>query len=140
MALTPLINGREHAWADIVLNIGGVPIVGITSINYDEMQVKEDNWGQGSNPVSRGYGNKQATASLTIYASEVEALQDRAPNGNLMDYGVFDIVIKYLVGTTIKTHVLHNAEFTKNARNTNQGDTKIEVELPLIVSHITWKK
>lgn len=136
----PLINGRAYSWADVTLNIGGVPVVEVIKINYDETQVKEDNYGAGVNPVSRGYGNKKATASITLRANEVESLMDKAPNSNLLDYGVFDITVQYLVGAVIKTHVLKNVEFTKNERNTSQGDTKIEVDLPLITSHILWKK
>lgn len=138
--ITPLINGREYSWADVSFNLGGVPVVGVTKIQYDETQVKEDNWGAGSSPVSRGYGNRKATASVTMYASEVEAIMDKAPNGNLLDYGTFPVTVQYMVGAVIKTHVLKNCEFTKNERNVSQGDTKIEVDLPLIVSHIDWKK
>src|SRR5438552_11189431 len=96
--ISPLINGREYSWADILINIGGVPVIGITGITYDEEQVKEDNYGAGVNPVSRGYGNKKATASITMYASEVEALMERAPNGNLVDLGVFAVIVQYMVG------------------------------------------
>jgi|SRR5690242_1623676 len=138
--ITPLINGRAYSWADVTFNLGGVPIVGITKINYDDSQVKEDNMGAGKYPVARGYGNYKANASVTMYASEVEALQDKAPNGSLLDYGTFDVTVQYMVGAVIKTHVLKNVEFTKNERNMNQGDTKVEVDLPLIVSHIIWKK
>ena len=34
----PLINGVEYTHADIVCNILGFPIVGITSIKYSDMQ------------------------------------------------------------------------------------------------------
>lgn len=137
---TPLINGRNYAWADVSFNIGGVPVIGITKIDYDEEQVKEDNWGAGYNPVSRGYGQRKSTASVTMYAEEVEALMDKAKNGSLLDYGVFDITVQYMVGVVIKQHILKNVEFTKNVRSLGAGDTKIEVELPLIISHIVWKK
>ncbi len=136
----PLINGREYAWGDVIINIGGVVIIGVTAIDYDEDQVKEDNYGQGTVPVSRGYGREKATASVTMYASEVEGLMDRAPSGKLTKYGVFEVIVQFMVGTDIKTHVLKNVEFTKNARSMKEGDTKIEVQLPLICSHIIWKK
>lgn len=137
---TPLINGRSYSWSDVQLSIGGVPVVGITNIEYDEEQAKEDNHGAGYNPVARGYGQRKASASITMYAEEVEALMDKAAGGSLLDYGVFDITVQYMVGAVIKTHVLKNAEFLKNGRRMASGDTKIEVELPLIISHIIWKK
>lgn len=138
--ITPLINGRAYSWADVSFNIGGVPVIGVTKIDYDESQVKEDNHGAGVNPISRGYGRRSATANVTMRAEEVEALMDRAPNGNLLDYGIFDITVQYMVGAVIKTHVLKNAEFTKNVRSMGEGDTKIDVDLPLIISHIIWNK
>lgn len=139
-SITPLINGRSYSWADVTWNLGGVPVIGTVKIQYDETQVKEDNYGAGVNPISRGYGNKAATASVTLRAEEVEAIMDRAPNGNLLDYGSFDVTVQYMIGAVVKTHVLKNVEFTKNERNMSQGDTKIDVDLPLIVSHIIWKK
>ncbi len=138
--ITPLINGRAYSWADVSFNIGGVPVIGVTKIDYDETQVKEDNYGAGVNPISRGYGRRNATANVTMRAEEVEALMDKAPNKNLLDYGTFDITVQYMVGAVIKTHVLKNAEFTKNIRSMSEGDTKIDVDLPLIISHIIWNK
>lgn len=138
--MPPLINGRSYSWADITANIGGYVPSGVTVINYDEEQVIEDNYGQGNFPVSRGYGNNKASASMTLHAEEVEAIMNRAPNGRLQDLGVFDVTVQYMVGANIVTHVLKNCQFSKNSRTANQGDTKIEVELPLNPSHIIWKK
>ena len=32
--LIPLINGIEYSWGDITATVGGVPVVGITAIEY----------------------------------------------------------------------------------------------------------
>jgi hypothetical protein len=136
----PLINGRSYAWADISFNIGGYVPVGVTAINYDDDEIIEDNYGQGNMPVSRGYGNYKAGASITLHAEEVEAITAKAPNGRLKDLGIFDVTVQYMVGAAITTHVLKNCQFSKNSRGVNQGDPKIEVELPLNPSHILWKK
>ncbi|ENA1765443.1 hypothetical protein ABF173_002587, partial [Flavobacterium psychrophilum] len=45
--ITPLINGREYGWADIVVNISATPIVGIRAIKYEEEQEKENIYGAG---------------------------------------------------------------------------------------------
>ncbi|WP_205630531.1 hypothetical protein [Flavobacterium psychrophilum] len=59
--ITPLINGREYGWADIVVNISATPIIGIRAIKYEEEQEKENIYGAGRNPVSRGYGRVKTT-------------------------------------------------------------------------------
>ena len=51
---TPLINGRAYDYAQIEVNILGVPVAGISAISYTEEQEKVNNFGAGSNPVSRG--------------------------------------------------------------------------------------
>ncbi|MCC3159519.1 hypothetical protein LJ737_19915 [Hymenobacter sp. 15J16-1T3B] len=138
--MTPLINGVAHSWADINVQCLGKTIPGITAISYEDEQTKEDNYGQGSNPVSRGYGQNKAKASITVEAKEVERLQEAVPTGRLQDIPPFPVVVAF-VNPANKTviHKLMNCEFTKNSRDVKAGDTKIEVELPLIVSHIEWK-
>lgn len=135
-----LINGRAYDWDSLTTLIAGVPVSGIVKIDYDESQVKEDNYGAGTKPVARGYGRKTSTASITLFAEEVEAICASAPNGNLINISPFEIIVSYRVGTIITTHILKNVEFTKNHRTANEGDTSLKVDLPLIVSHILWKK
>jgi hypothetical protein len=135
-----LINGIAHSWSDIRVNILGVAIAGITAIKYDTVREMEDNFGSGSLPVSRGFGNRISTASITLLAEEVSALENAAPNGNLQDIPEFDIPVSFLPeGGVVKTHVLKNCRFTKNSRDTKQNDKKIEVEIPIMVSNIIWK-
>lgn len=139
--MTPLINGRSYDWASITALVAGVLCVGITAIDYDETQVKEDNMGAGNRPVARGYGNKKAeNCSIEVYAEEAESIANRVANGDLLDIPPFEIIVSFRIGATITTHILKNAEFTKNSRALKQGDTAIKVTLPLIVSHIQWKK
>lgn len=139
MGLIPLVNGRAYSWADIKINIGGNLVQGITAIKYDEEQEKEDQFGAGNLPVERGYGNKKATASMTLLASEVVGLQKSAPNKNICDIAPFDIVVAVMnTNGAVTTDVIKNCEFTKNSRDVKQNDKKIEVELPLICSHILW--
>ena len=51
---TPLINGVNYSWSNIKFNLFGVPVVGITEINYTRKQNKENQYGAGVEPVSRG--------------------------------------------------------------------------------------
>ena len=45
--LIPLINGIEYSWGDITATVGGVPVVGITAIEYGDDQVVENTTGRG---------------------------------------------------------------------------------------------
>lgn len=136
----PLINGVEPAWANLTINIAGVPAVGITAIDYDDKQTIENIYGMGQSPVGRGYGNIEPTASLSLLMSEVEAIRAASPTGRLQDIAPFDIVVSYapVNSTKIITHKIRNCQFTDNPVSHTQAATKTEVNLTLLPSHIEW--
>lgn len=137
---TPLINGSSYSWADIVFNLLGRDVEGISSITYEDTQVKSNNPGRGKFPVSRGQGPYEATASITLSKKEVQAIQNALPPGKrLQDIKRFPITVSYLNDDNQSiVHILNNAEFTNNKRETSTGDGEINVELELIISHIDW--
>lgn len=137
--IVPLINGKSYEWADIVVNILGVPVVGITSIEYEEKQGMENIYGAGRFPVSRGYGKVEPTAKITLLMEEVQAIMSVAPLGRIQDIPEFDISVVYIDAalTTVK-HKLRNVRFTNNPRTSSSGDTSIPVEIDLIISHVEW--
>lgn len=138
--ITPLINGKSYEWADIVVNILGVPVVGITAIEYAEMQAMENVYGAGAYPISRGYGKVEPTAKITMLMEEVEPLMAAAPLGRLNQIPEFDITVVYLdTNLVTRRHVLRNAKFKNNARVSAQGDVSIPVELELLISHVDWQ-
>lgn len=134
------INGIVHQWADIKMLIAGVPIKGVVAIKYDEEQDKENLYGMGNYPVARGSGQVKCTASITLYSGELLALQKAAPNKRIQDFVPFDIHVCYIPKNSlaITTDVLHNCEFTKVSKDVKAGDQKVEMELPLILSHISF--
>jgi len=135
----PLVNGVAHSWADIRLVVMGIMLSGITNIKYDDEQKMQNNFGAGKYPVSRGYGNVECTAAITIQSEELEALRAAAPQGRLQDFPPFDVTVSYQPATgNVVTHTLKNAQFTANKRDVKQGDMVIESEIPLIISHIIW--
>lgn len=137
----PFINGTQPAWGDIVVSIGGVPITGITGIEYDDQQEMSNIYGAGRLPVGRAKGRITATAKITLLQSEVQAIQAQSRNGRLQDIAPFDIVVSYLPDNgVIKTDKIRNVQFLKNAVKWNEGDTSQPVELDLICSHIEWAK
>lgn len=138
--ITPLINGKSYENSDIQVTILGVPVVGITNIEYEEKQAMENIWGAGESPVSRGYGKIEPTAKITLLMEEVENIMSVAPLGRLNKIPEFDIVVLYLdASLVLRKHKLRNVRFTGNNRKSSSGDTSIPVELELILSHIEWQ-
>ncbi len=138
--MTPYINGTRHSWADVKVNLLGRTVTGITAISYEDKQEKVNNYGAGVNPVSRGIGKYEASAKITLHAYEVEAIQRAIPGKRLQDIEPFDIEVVFMPkgSDTLVSHTIRNAEFTSNKRELKQGDTVIEIEFELIVSHIEW--
>ncbi len=136
----PMINGTTYDWGDIVCTIAGVPVTGITAIEYDDDQEVTNNYGAGRYPVSRSKGRITATAKITLYPEEVRAIQANAANKRLQDILPFDIIVSYIPFDATKIHhdKIRNCQFKKNSRSWAEGDTNETVELELVVSHIEW--
>lgn len=137
----PLINGVEPAWANLTVNIAGVPSVAIRSLDYGDEQKTENLYGAGQQPIGRGYGNITTSASVTLLLSEVEAIRKASPTGRLQDIAPFDIIVNFMPvnSTTIINHKIRNCQFTDNKVATKQDDVDTEVPLTLLPSHIDWK-
>lgn len=137
----PLINGVEPSWANLTVNIAGVPTIGITKIDYSDEQVIENIEGAGQYPVGRGYGKIDAKCSVTLLRSSVESIRASSPTGRLQDIAPFDIVVCFVpVGSgTVITHKVRNCQFKKDGLSIKAGDTKNETDFELLPSHIEWK-
>lgn len=144
MAITngvPLINGVAYGWADIVCLIAGVPVTGITAIDYEDKQEIKNHYGAGRYPVSRGKGRIECSAKITLEMSEVLAIQAEATNGRLQDIAPFDIVVSYIPdGGKIVHDTIRDCQFSNNNRKWKEGDTNQTPDLELVVSKITWGK
>lgn len=137
----PMVNGMMYSWADIVLAISGVPVTGITAIEYDDSQDVVNKYGSGRYPVGRAKGRITPSAKITLYQEEVEAIQSQSVNGRIQDIAPFDITVSYLPDSGIvKTDKIRNCQFSGNSRKWKEGDTGQEVELELVPSHIEWAK
>lgn len=135
----PLVNGMLCAWADIVTTIAGVPVTGITAIEYGESQEIVNKYGAGRYPVGRSKGRITPSAKITLYQEEVQAIQAQAPGGRIQDIAPFDILVNYLPDSgQVVTDKIRNCHFSDNSRKWKEGDTGQEVELELIPSHIEY--
>lgn len=134
---TPLINGASYNWGIIKVSIFGVPIRGITEIDYKEKQKKENLYGSGYKPVSRGYGQIETDGSITIYTEELKRIIEAAPGRNILKIPPFDIHVIFESGPgQVDTDILKSCEFTEHSLNVKAGDTNIPVKIPLIIGDI----
>ncbi len=137
----PLANGMLTSWADIVVLIGGVPVTGITGVEYDDQQEIANKYGAGRYPVGRAKGRITCTGKIILYQEEVQALSAHSPTGRLQDLPPFDIIVQYIPDSGILvTDKIRNIHISGNARKWKEGDTGQEVELPIVPSHIEWGK
>ena len=137
--MIPLINGRAFDFAQIIVNILGVPLAGIASVEYSESQEKVNNYGAGKNPVSRGHGAVEREVSLEIHMNDIEAIRTVAPFGKLLNIPPFDITVTYLNGAVTVTHILKSCEFTTDGISASQGDTQISKSFDLVCADIVYQ-
>jgi len=137
--MVPLINGRAYDFTQIVFSMLGVPITGVTAINYAEEQEKVNNFAAGTRPNTRGQGPIDANGSVELSMNEIEALRDAAPDGSLLKIPAFDITIVYGNPQKPVVHVLKNVEFLNDGVDASQGDTDLRRTFDLVISHIRYR-
>ena len=137
--MIPLINGQAYDWTQIVVKILGAPMVSVSAINYTEEQSKENNFGAGNRPVSRGRGAIDAKASITLSMNDTEAIRDIAPDGSLLKIAPFDIQVSFLNSQKVVTHILKNCEFLDDGVEGSQDDKDLKKAFNLVISHVKYR-
>jgi hypothetical protein len=133
----PLINGVNYSWSNVKLVLFGVPVIGITQIEYKRKQTKENNYGMGTEPISRGYGNKEYEGKITLYREEWNSIIAAAPSRDPLEIAPFDIQVSFSGSRVLPAlDVLRACEFLEDPFTIAQGDTKAMVEIPLIIGLI----
>lgn len=139
IVIPPLINGKSYENADIQVIVLGVPIVGITAVDYDDGSEMANIWASGRFPVSRAYGKYEAKCKITMLMEELENITSVAPLRRIQDIPEFNIIVVFIDAQLItRTHTIRNCRFMTNNRKSATGDTSIPVELDIITSHIDW--
>ena len=134
---TPLINGVSYGWGNITLTLFGIPVVGITKIDYKAKQTKENLYGAGYKPVSRGYGKYEYEGSIEIYTEEWKRIIASSPDNDPLSIAPFDINVVFSGNRTLTTKdTLKMVEFLENPLSVSEGDTSIKVTIPLIIGDI----
>lgn len=133
-----LINGVNYSWSNISFLAFGVPLIGITEITYTRKQKKENNYGAGEYPTSRGYGNYEYEGSITVYLDEWKNFIAAAPNRDPLQISAFNVPVVFGGSrVTANKDILIGVEFLEDPMDSKQGDTKIMVKIPLIIADIS---
>lgn len=137
--MIPLINGRAYDFTQVLVKILGAPVASVSAISYTEEQAKENNFGAGSRPVSRGQGTINASGSITLSMNDIEAIRDATITGSLLTVEPFDIQVSFLNHQRVVTHVLKNCEFTDDGVEASQDDKDLKRSFNLVISHIKYR-
>lgn len=140
-----MVNGVAYDWEDISVVVLGRTVAGISAVKFSSKQEKVNNYGAGSEPISRGRGKVEYETSITLELKEVIALikaaQDQiGKHASLRHIPRFPVTVQWVDDENETfTVTLEDCEFMDITIDTKSGDTTIEVELPLIISGITYE-
>jgi hypothetical protein len=142
-----LINGLEYGQSNCTVLINNTLLTSITNIEYSEETVNENLYGLGNQPVAIGIGNYTYTGSITIRKSELLSLQASAralgdKDGSIGSILPFSVIVSYSrpdnTGTAVD--VLNSVQFMSLSNAVAQGDTSINITIPLRIGSISWNK
>lgn len=129
-----MFNSREYEYADVTAILGGKDLTGLRGVKYSVKQDKELIYGKGNQPHSIQKGNKSYEGEITVLQSELETLIANSPKQDLMDLQ-FDLVVCYgnpANGDVMITDKLIGCQITEYSKEMKQGDSFMEVSLPII--------
>lgn len=133
----------EFAWRNVQVTLLGRVLEGILDVDYEKEVEKKPIYGRGSKVKGIQQGNEKCSGNITLRQSEVEAMLTAAkttsPNATLLDIS-FDVQIQYIaIGNTniVKDRIVA-AQFTKLPKGMKQGDTDMQIKLPLIAEDILY--
>jgi hypothetical protein len=140
----PLVNGNRWSFASITFYANGIPIPGVTEINYGQELAPGELYGTNPQKLGETVGQLKPTASFTIYELEYYNLINAlcalaasqgtgAPNSGYMQ-AHFDILVQKQENFgPIAQDVLRGCKFKKAERGYKSGPdglmTKIELSL-----------
>jgi len=128
------INGRYYDWEHISIQVKGIPLADVLSIDYEDGEKVNAIFGKGRTP--RGYtkGNYEGSGKVTLLREEYDRVRAAAPEGNPLKLEPFDIVVSYeKEGSTVTDKIL-DCLFTKRSFGGVEQDTeKVTVELEFTI-------
>lgn len=140
MAEAPIyINGQAYSFSDMVVNINGVPLTGVTAIDYSDDQEMEEYYANGKFPVSFGSAKYTATGKITMERADFNAIVNASPNKRIQDNLPIDIPVAYLPSSNVPTtDILRGVRFKSVSMSMSEGDGRQTVEIELKIAKIDW--
>lgn len=141
--MATIVNNVAYSWAQIELtapvltgssDANPTILQGVSAIKWNIKRNMKTNYGLGGEPVNRGFGNREYTASITMdYNTQVQL---RALQGSLMALGEFDLIVTFAneMGTddwTEETVTLKGCLFNEDGMEAEQDATNITKEFDL---------
>lgn len=128
-------NTAEFAWKDIEVVMLGRPIVRLLEVKYKVTKETKEIYGRGQNPLGIQEGNKKYEGEIKIGQSELEALINKAqqitPGGDPTDLPQFNVAISYEKNGILRTDILIGVKLQEFEKGMKQGDSDMEVTLPI---------
>lgn len=132
-----VINGKNIAHQDLVVVIGGVPILSISDISSTKNQLKEFSWGTQELPVGYGTGKKEAVElTFTMSKKDSDALNFASPNNDVLDLAPFDIPLTVINPEAPRLKIFKNILIQSTEESSDEDTTDIKVAYTCICSHI----
>lgn len=145
--MATIINNVAYNWSMVRLTselTAGNELVlqGVKGLKWNIKRNVKVNHGLQGEPVSRGFGNREYTASITMdYATQTQL---RNLNGGLMNLGMFDLIVDFAnipgsagVGSgesgviTSETITLKGCFFNEDGMESETDDSEITKEFDL---------
>lgn len=143
--MATIVNNVAYSWAMIELTSPALTgsndsnstiLQGVSAIKWNIKRNMQPNYGLGGEPVNRGFGNREYTASITMdYNTQVQL---RALKGTLMALGEFDLIVSFanqidnVEGDwTTETVTLKGCVFNEDGMEAEQDATNLTKEFDL---------
>jgi hypothetical protein len=128
----PLINGVQYSGASVRVNILGVSLAGIKSIDFKMTREVNNIHGTGSNVNSRSFGKKNYAGKVAFLMADLTALENASPDNDPTQLPPFSVIVTYMEGVNIKSYTLLACQFTEWGVSTKTDDKEIAVEMPFV--------
>ena len=127
------VDSRNFSWSEVEIRVAGLLLTAVQGITFNNKREFEYLYGKGSAPLAIKSGNESTDGSVTMLQGDLEALKDKAPNGDLTQLRNVDIqaAFRNLEGAMVR-YSLTGVQFTENQIEINQNDKQVQVQVPLM--------
>ncbi len=132
-------NGKSYSYSQMRAAALGGLIHGITEINWQTEQPKQNEHGMGPEPVARSYGVETTNGTITLSMNAMEKLRTIAPDGKLNRIPAFDLTFSYGNLQGVKTHIIKDMEFTTDGGGGDVGTARLTKQLNFIAGEVVYK-